>query len=97
MAATATVLLMASKHKADSSSSPEDANTHIDRNSVIALSVFLFLVLVAIAWYLRLHYTHKRQADLEQQSRSAQGRLDPTIERVTWSRQCNSYGEEIGR
>ena len=97
MAVTATILLMASKHKADPSSSPEDANTHIDRNSVIALSIILFLVLVAIAWYLRLHYTHKRQADLEQQSRCGQGRFDQTTERVTWNRQCNSCGEEIGR
>ncbi|KAG9190263.1 hypothetical protein G6011_08351 [Alternaria panax] len=85
--AAAAILLMASKHKhktkIETSSTPVGPDTHIDRNSAIALSIILFLVLVAIAWYLRLHFAHKRQADLERQLQAGAGQFDSTMGRPT--------------
>ena len=87
---------IASKHKSDSASSPANSSTNIDRNSAIALSILLFLILVAIAWYLRLHFAQRRQADLERQSQTQLGsgnfEVNPVTGRVTWSRQCSSCG-----
>jgi cytoskeletal protein RodZ len=87
---------MASKHKTYSSSSPsrDHPDTHIDRNSAIALSIMLFLILGAIAWYLRLHFAQKRQADLERQLQVEQGQSESAMESVTWNRQCSSYSSQ---
>jgi hypothetical protein len=90
--------LMASKHKAESSSSQKHPDTHIDRNSAIALSIILFLVLVAIAWYLRLHFAQKQQAaDLERQSQAGDGQFHSMLGTVTWNRRRTSCDEETGR
>ncbi|KAF7578725.1 hypothetical protein TUN199_03407 [Pyrenophora tritici-repentis] len=50
-----------------STSAPVEPASQIDRSSAIALSIILGLILMAVAWFLYLHFTHKRQdaADLE--------------------------------
>jgi hypothetical protein len=71
---------------------------HTDRNAAIALSILLFSVLMAIAWYFRLHIKTIRASDLERQ----QCQDEPMMRRIssakdTWYRRSSSNATAVTR